>query len=1392
MTINARKGETITKVVLTYYWDSNKSSLSASPGTFDGNATISGINAQQVTISSSNNAGVKVSAVTVYFEGDLNNPTVTLTGGANAKSSGGLLTQSYLPGAMDTVTYTALTGAAFPEFETFTQSGVTVERTSDTVVTISGTPTENTAITVPDAESSSKIVTWDSSIINDSGRSIDSNNSYSDTANGITLTKSGEVDLYRGDWSAYGDFTLNFTTPAGKFTSIEIETSSRIRRGGNWTIEGNILKWNGTPSNSVSLSGNSLDLGGVSGINFVIEMPVDISTATLNLADDNSVASLTIGENMITDLTGFDITYGTDDSHEATTPSTTAGSYFAYVSVKDTNEDYTGTAKAAFKIKADQTVTPPVANTLTYTGDYQDLASAATVTAGNTAENAIQYQLEGDGDLWVNAVPALKDAGTYKLYYKVAGNDDYNEFVGTEPIVVTIAKANLNPVAENLPAAKTDLTYNGNAQQLVNAPANLPTGCTVMYGIPGTLDESKIVESNVGTDTIVDISNVEEGQILLPVGPENNGFLFPIGYSIKIGDTTYAHSTENPYLWFGLLDMRYKILYDEGSEYLISGNALRVKSINTTSQIIEMEEIDTVNPLTWTDDISKVTGTDAGKYKVNYKIAGDTNHNDYVPTEPLSVTINPLLLALPTEADKAPTAISGLSFCGSAQQLINAPIVNPDVGTMQYAVMSKAAVVKAVNSNEITLESSDTDVISAFNNYYSHLTAEQKAAFITSIGGLKTNVSDITGIGAGTYYVGYYVEAPNANYISSPLGILPVAIDKAGITPTVSIENWTYGEEPKTPSVSGNAENETVTYKYKLNGADDSTYNSEVPTVAGTYVVKAEIAGTANYNAASAEKEFTVAKKPLKITADKAGKVYGTADPALTYTLEGTLVGEDTITGSLTREKGDNTGEYTIGQGTLTAGDNYAIEFVSDKFTVTPADFNVKANGYTGDYDGKDHGIAASSDVEDAKVYYLVSDTEPEEADFTEADITVSPKYKDAGTYKIWYCITAPNYSTVISYQTVEITKAAVAPTVSIANWTYGEKQGVPKIEGLPEGTDFSAKVTYYKKGSDKALGAEPTDAGEYTVAAVIGESANYLGGTAKADFSIAKAAITPSVTLEGWKNGETANKPVVTGNAGNGTVKFEYKVKGAEDSTYSETVPTAVGTYVVKASVDETANYKAGSATAEFTIGHGHSYAEKWSYDESKHWRECTSAEGECDAQKTDVAEHTFTEWKVTKEATCEEAGTESRKCTVCGKEETRPVAATGHMYGKPEYTWSADGKTCTATVICETDKKFTVTEEAKITSEVKAAATCDRNGVTTYTAKFKTELFSVQTQDVEDIPATTHKFGTPEYAWSADGKTCTAAVICETDKKFTVTEEAKVTSAVKTAATCDRNGVT
>ena len=57
-------------------------------------------------------------------------------------------------------------------------------------------------------------------------------------------------------------------------------------------------------------------------------------------------------------------------------------------------------------------------------------------------------------------------------------------------------------------------------------------------------------------------------------------------------------------------------------------------------------------------------------------------------------------------------------------------------------------------------------------------------------------------------------------------------IAKAPIAPTVALDGWTYGETPKTPSVTGNPGNGAVTYSYAPAGS--ASFSATVPTDAGT------------------------------------------------------------------------------------------------------------------------------------------------------------------------------------------------------------------------------------------------------------------------------------------------------------------------------------------------------------------------------------------------------------------------------------------------------------------------------------------------------------------------------------------------------------------------------
>ncbi|MBR5337219.1 MAG: leucine-rich repeat protein [Lachnospiraceae bacterium] len=77
--------------------------------------------------------------------------TVTMTGGGHAAASGGELYQTGLLEEMTPVTFTADSDHYFEESEDITIGGITVKRISDRVVTVSGTPTDNVEIFVPDA-----------------------------------------------------------------------------------------------------------------------------------------------------------------------------------------------------------------------------------------------------------------------------------------------------------------------------------------------------------------------------------------------------------------------------------------------------------------------------------------------------------------------------------------------------------------------------------------------------------------------------------------------------------------------------------------------------------------------------------------------------------------------------------------------------------------------------------------------------------------------------------------------------------------------------------------------------------------------------------------------------------------------------------------------------------------------------------------------------------------------------------------------------------------------------------------------------------------------------------------------------------------------------------------
>ena len=166
----------------------------------------------------------------------------------------------------------------------------------------------------------------------------------------------------------------------------------------------------------------------------------------------------------------------------ANTPyATGAGTYtVSYKVLENENfNEYAGTAVTVTIAKANQTVDAPTGkDNLVYTGNSQQLINNPPgITKGNTLSIA-QYKI-GSGGAWSTSLPTGTAVGAYTVYYKIEGNNNYNEF--TDSITVSIAKA-ASPVTV---ASTASVTKGNNTVDLsANVTMNGATG-TVSYEISG-------------------------------------------------------------------------------------------------------------------------------------------------------------------------------------------------------------------------------------------------------------------------------------------------------------------------------------------------------------------------------------------------------------------------------------------------------------------------------------------------------------------------------------------------------------------------------------------------------------------------------------------------------------------------------------------------------------------------------------------------------------------------------------------------------------------------------------------------------------------------------------------------------------------------------------------
>ena len=331
---------------------------------------------------------------------------------------------------------------------------------------------------------------------------------------------------------------------------------------------------------------------------------------------------------------------------------------------------------------------------------------------------------------------------------------------------------------------------------------------------------------------------------------------------------------------------------------------------------------------------------------------------------------------------------------------------------------------------------------------------------------------------------------------------LKFAITKAPNQITaLSLEGWTYGEEPKMPVAT--AQFGTPTFAYSATA--DGTFIETVPTMAGNYFVKAKVVATANYDGAEKTAEFKIARAKTALTTKP------TAVANLVYTGDAlNLITAGVVDGGTMQYKlgvdgiwsseiptATNAGEYTVYYKVL--GDDNHSDLIDDEkqqltVTIAKADAQVTAptakTGLT--YNGESQELIVGGSAIGATIEYKLGDGE------WTTDI---PTATDAGEYTVVYrAVADANYNVVDTEQQLTVTIAKIADIIdfSLDNVTVRCGDSVPELTAT-SASGTAVTFTYSDNGNDYYTKEQLADFAfiygtTYYVKAAVADSSNYTG----------------------------------------------------------------------------------------------------------------------------------------------------------------------------------------------------------------------------------------------------------------------------------------------------------
>lgn len=836
-----------------------------------------------------------------------------------------------------------------------------------------------------------------------------------------------------------------------------------------------------------------------------VTLTADDQSITYGDSDPSYTAKVTSGTLVGTDklLYTFEREQGTD-----------AGGYEIRV-LAGSNPNYTVTPAPGTLTIGKKIITVTPKDTQTVYGDDFDLKRDVRIDAdGLLAGDALNYDV-------VRTDPDNRNVGEYELTVNDGGNKNY---------IIETGKGKL---------------------EITQRPLTItPDNNTKAYGDPDPVPLTTVQMDNIVNGDKIDytLSRVagEMANIPYTISVNVNKAAYP-NYSITLGtgkftvtplSTEITISPNNTSIFYG------------GDEPELDAKVTGIPEGETLNYTVKRE-----------------AGTDAGTYRITVELGDNPNYDvSRISTTEGSFVIKPRPVTVKADdktMEYGSTAIPELSATALAndQDANSMGLVGNDklicdldreagknAGSYTIHISARENKNYAITTKEGNFEITRKPITVAAGTYtktYGDADPEFKATVSELVQGdvLTCLLQREPGQDAGKDYAIH--PTVKADEVSKNYSITPadgkLTIDKKQITVTPNTAGKVYGDaDPDSYGVNAPdlVTGDTLDYSVeRVPGNDAGSYDlTLVPGENPNYDIVPGTGGT-----------LVISPRPVTLSADNNGKIYGTDDPELTATVtNGTVIAGDTLNYTVARKAGDDADTYPI-HVTAKAEENknYTITVADGTFTISQKTIEAII---IPDNTGKVYGNA------DPELSAKVISPGGEAVDYTLSRTAG----ENAGGYEINVTLgdNNPNYNV----QAIQLAKGTF--TISPRPATVAAID-TAKAQGTQDPV-LTANVTGLV-GTDALNFSLARDAGEepgtYAINVTLGDNPNYAVAATPGVLTITAGGTTGGGTTDTPEDGNTT-PPADPGNAGDGTTATTPAAQtenandpGVQDNTQTTTI---------------------------------------------------------------------------------------------------------------------------------------------------------------------------------------------------------------------------------------------